>query len=152
MLMLRSFFSGRLSRSVLIFQGTGQGRILATFMYKVYINSLLNELSEHNSASGMKLSAPSFADDISLLVLYPTFLQHFMNIAYEYSLEWRYEFNNIKSGTVTCGESNPSHFADMQERSWTLGVENLDELYKYKNLGVYKSYCGSFNASIDENI
>ena len=104
-------------------------------MYKVYINSLLNEVSEHNFAiciSSMKLSAPSFADDISLLVLYPTFLQHLMNIAYEYSLKWRYEFNNIKSGMVTYGESKPSHFANMQERSWTLGVENVDELYEYK--------------------
>ena len=43
------------------------------------------------------------------------------------------QFNNIKSGIVTYGESKPSHFADMQERSWTLGVENVDELYKYKN-------------------
>ena len=100
----------------------------------------------------MKLSAPSFADDISLLVLYPTFLQHFMNIAYEYSLKWQYEFNNIKSCIVTYGESKPSHFANMQERSWTLGVENVDELYEYKILGVYKNYCGSFDANIDENI
>ena len=29
-------------------------------------------------------------------------------------------------------------------------VENVDELYEYKNLGVYKNYCGSFNANIDE--
>ena len=43
------------------------------------------------------------------------------------------QFNNIKSGIVTYGESKPSHFADMQERSWTLGIENVDELYKYKN-------------------
>ena len=81
-------------------------------MYKVYINSLLNEVSEHNfaiSISSMKLSAPSFADDNSLLVLYPTFLHHLMNIAYEYSLKWQYEFNNIKSGIVTYGESKPSH-------------------------------------------
>ena len=72
--MLRFFFSGHLSRSFSISQGTGQARILAPFMYKVYINSLLNEVSEHNFAiciSSMKLSAPSFADDISLLVLYP---------------------------------------------------------------------------------
>ena len=75
-----------------------------------------------------------------------------MNIAYEYSLKWRYEFNNIKSGKVTYCESKPSHFANMQERSWTLGVENVDELYEYKNLGVYKNYCGSFVANIDENI
>ena len=75
-----------------------------------------------------------------------------MNIDYKYSLKRRYEFNNIKSGTVTYGESKPSHFADMQERSWTLDVENVDELYEYKNLGVYENYCGSFNANIDENI
>ena len=107
------------------------------------INSLLNELPEHNfeiCISSMKLSAPSFADGISLLVLYPTFLQHFMNIAHEYSLKWRYEFNNIKSGIVTYGESEPSHFANMQERSWTLGVENVDELYEYKNSGIYKAH------------
>ena len=63
--------SGHLSRSFSISQGTGQGRILAPFMNKVYINSLLNEVSEHKFAiciSSMKLSAPSFADDISLLV------------------------------------------------------------------------------------
>ena len=40
----------------------------------------------------------------------------------------------------------------MQERSWTLGVENVDELYEYKNLGVYTNYCGSFVANVDENI
>ena len=33
-----------------------------------------------------------------------------------------------------------------------LGVENVDELYEYKNLGVYKNYCGSLVANIDENI
>ena len=40
----------------------------------------------------------------------------------------------------------------MQERSWTLGIETVDELYEDKSLGVYKNYCGSFNANIDENI
>ena len=77
-------FFGHLSHSFSISQGTRQGRILAPFMFKVYINSLLNEVSEQNFAiciSSMKLLAPSFADDISLLVLYPTFLQHLMNIA-----------------------------------------------------------------------
>ena len=52
----------------------GKGEFF-TFYVKVYKNSLLIELSEHNfviCVSGMKLSATSFADDISLLVLYPT--------------------------------------------------------------------------------
>ena len=40
-------YSSALSRKFDISQGTGQGRILAPFMYKVYINSLLNELTSH---------------------------------------------------------------------------------------------------------
>ena len=38
-------YSGELSREFDISQGTGQGRIFAPFMYKVYINSLLQKLS-----------------------------------------------------------------------------------------------------------
>ena len=34
-------YSGSLSRQFSVSQGTGQGRILAPFMYKVYINALL---------------------------------------------------------------------------------------------------------------
>ena len=74
--MLRFFFWSSIA-FVLNFSGYWEGKNSCTF----YINSLLNELSEHNFViciSGMKLSAPSFADDISLLVLYPTFLQHFI--------------------------------------------------------------------------
>ena len=44
-------FAGELSREFDILQGTGQGRILAPFMYKVYINSLLNTLAEHSHAN-----------------------------------------------------------------------------------------------------
>ena len=44
-------YSGSLSRSFDVSQGTGQGRILATFMYKVDINSLLHVLSYNNYAT-----------------------------------------------------------------------------------------------------
>ena len=40
-------YSGSLSRSFDVSQSTGQGRILAPFMYKVYINSLLHVLTDH---------------------------------------------------------------------------------------------------------
>ena len=40
-------YAGSLSREIYISQGTGQGRILAPFMYKVYINSFLEALSDH---------------------------------------------------------------------------------------------------------
>ena len=124
----RVLCSGSLSRMFGISQGTGQERILAPLMYKVYINSLLNVLSNHCYAifiSGLSLSCPSFADDISLITLHASFLQSLMTKCFRYSLQWRYEFNRTKSGVVTFGESKPSHLAAMQNRSWVLGDDNV---------------------------
>ena len=53
-------YAGALSREIDTLQGTGQGRILASFMYKVYINSLLKVLSDHCYAISVnRLSLPS---------------------------------------------------------------------------------------------
>ena len=54
-------YDGTLSRHFEIVQGTGQGRILALFMYKVYINGLLRTLSDHClaiSINTLTLSGP----------------------------------------------------------------------------------------------
>ena len=63
-------YSGSLSRQFKVSQGTGQGRILAPFMYRVYINTLLNTLTIHAYAifiNGLRVSSSSFTADISLL-------------------------------------------------------------------------------------
>ena len=105
-----------------ISQGAGQGRILAPFMYKVYINGLLNALSNHCYAifiNGLSLVSSSFADDvdgISLITLRASFLQSLMTKCLRYSLQWRYEFNHTKSGVVAFGESKPLHLAAAQSR------------------------------------
>ena len=52
------FYEGSLSRKINLSQGTGQGRILAPFMYKVYVNGLLNVLSNHRyaiSTNGLRI-------------------------------------------------------------------------------------------------
>ena len=52
-------YAGALSKEIDILQGTGQGRILAPFMYKVYINSLLKVLTDHCYAISInRLSLP----------------------------------------------------------------------------------------------
>ena len=59
----RVLYSVALSKEFEIAQGTGQGRILAPFMCKVYINSLLKELSDHCfaiSINTLRMPAPSF--------------------------------------------------------------------------------------------
>ena len=147
----RVLYSGSLSRMFGISQGTGQGRILAPFMYKVYINGLLNVLSNHCYAifiSGLSLSCSSFADDISLITLHTSFLQSLMTKCFRYSLQWRYEFNHTKSEVVTFAESKPLHLATMQSRKWVLGEDNVDELYKYKNPGIFKNYLDSFSSNM----
>ena len=55
------FHSGSLSKTFDISQGTGQGRILAPFMYKVYINGLLRTLTQYSCAlsiNSLRLTSP----------------------------------------------------------------------------------------------
>ena len=75
-----------------------------------------------------------------------------MNICYEYSVKWRYEFNHVKSSIVTFGEAKRVHCQSMNKRDWVLGNYSVDELYKYKNLSVVKNNIGSFSSNADENI
>ena len=75
-----------------------------------------------------------------------------MQICCDYSLKWRYEFNHSKSGVVAFGETRLVHCIAMKERKWNLGDDNVNELYKYKNLGVVKNYTGSFSSNVEENI
>ena len=146
---------GSLSRKFDILQGTGQGRVLAPFMYKVYINDLLTELTSHSCApslNNLSLPSPSFADDTSLLSIYPSFQNVFMQICYDYSLKWQSEFNHSKSGVIAFGERRLVHCIAMKERKWILDDDNVNELYEYKNLGVVKNYIGSFSSNVEENI
>ena len=114
-------YAGSLSIEIDISQGTGQGRILPPFMHKVYVNSLLKALSDHCyaiSINNVSLPSPSFTNDISLLALYPSFLETFMNICHKYGIKWRYEFNQTKSGVITFGETKLLHCKSMKEREW----------------------------------
>ena len=146
---------GSLSRKFDILQGAGQGKRLAPFMYKVYISGLLTELTSHSCAlslNNLSLPSPSFADDTLLLLIYPSFLNVFMQICYDHSLKWRYEFNHSKSGVAAFGETRLLHCIPMKERKWILGNDNVNELYEYKNLGVVKNYIGSLSSNVEENI
>ena len=130
-------YSGSLSRKFDVLQGTGQGRILPPFMYKVHINELLNELTQHSCAlslNSISLTSPSFADDITLLSIYRTFLSTFMNMCYKYSIKWCYEFNHLKNGIVTFGETKEVHSEAIKVRNWTLGSESVNRSASCMNI------------------
>ena len=148
-------YNGFLSRDFVISQASGQERILAPFMYKVYINMLLKDLCTPGIGIPLlnyNLSAPTFADDMTPSALYPSCLSALISIAYQYSCEWRYEFNYDKTAVVTFGESLACHSKAVKQRNWHVGPTHTDERDKYTNLGVYKNYCGSFTRNIDESI
>ena len=57
----QDFYEGSLSGKINLSQGTGQGRSLTPFMYKVYVNELLNVLSNHCYAifiNGLRIPSP----------------------------------------------------------------------------------------------
>ena len=146
-------FNGGISRSFsIISQGSGQGRILSPFLYKVYINRLLVELNNINigiSLLNHSLSSPCFADDLTLVSCYPTCLKILIQIAYEYSCKWRYQFNyDRKTAVVVFGETPVSHSVKMKARQWNVGPNSIYELSEYVNLGVFKNYCGSFDKTL----
>ena len=107
------------------------------WMQKVYKNGPLTEINNQSLASvinRLTLSYPSFADDISLLTLYPSFLQTLTDDCYDHSINWRskVDFN---------------HYTRMNEREW-----NADKLYEYKTLGVTKNCISSSISDVNDNI
>ena len=55
------------------------------------------------------LSAPRFADDMTLLACFPSCLNIVIQLAYKYSFDWRYQFNYGKTGVVVFGECAVTH-------------------------------------------
>ena len=148
-------FNGHVSDSFDILQGSGQGRRLAPFLYKVFINQLLRETCHIKLGASLfnyDLSCPSFADDMTLVSCYPSSLNVLMQLAYQYSCNWRYQFSYAKTSVVAFGEFPAEHSKNKQTRNWSLGPDHTDEKDEYVNLGVYKNYCGSFSENVDENI
>ena len=62
------------------------------------------------------------------------------------------EFDHTESGTVTFEEDKRTHCTRMNEREWKLGLQNVDDLYEYKNLEVAKNYIGSAVSDVNGNV
>ena len=88
----------------------------------------------------------------TLSVLHPSFLQALMKVCDNYSLLWRYDSNNSKSGVVVYCEANSVHFNEIKECCWLPCDNTVDKHYKYQNLGLFKNYCGSFSTNFDERL
>ena len=84
----------------------------------------------------LSLPSLSFADDITLLATtYPTFVGTFMDLCYEYTIRWRHEFHNDKSGIVTFGETKRIHYNLLNKVIGCLVTKLLTNVMSTKTLG-----------------
>lgn len=117
-------------------QGVRQGGVLSTFLYLVFINDLLQELEEQSIHIGIYdiiSSNPTLADDISLIALSPNGLQRTLEIAYDYSKRWRFNFDANKSSILRFHPSEPpSDFSFI----WQLGAHSVHLAKTYNHLGI----------------
>ena len=93
-----------------VHQGVGQGKIISTHNYKVYINDLLLLLEASGcglSISANYLGSPTCADDVVLLANTVIDLQTQMDIVYSYSTDERYHIHPDKSKFITFGMKFP---------------------------------------------
>ena len=130
---------GQLSSKFPISQGSGQGRILAPFIYKVYINSLIRKICDLKVGiclTNRFCSAPTFADDMTLLGLHASALSTLIRCAYDYCCKWRYEYHNEKSGIVVFGETPAMHGRMINTRKFFIGSSLTEEAKEYTDLGI----------------
>ena len=62
------YFNGASAQAFPVYQGSGQGRILAPFMYKVYINRLIETVCNSKCSlviDKLRIGSPTFADDMT---------------------------------------------------------------------------------------
>jgi len=87
-------------------QGLHQGAPWSMYNYQVFNNEMIRMLKKSKDSiaiSDINISNPAFADDISIATIYKKSLQRQFNIAFNYSQDWRFEFNAAKSAILIFG-------------------------------------------------
>ena len=135
-------YSGSHSHSFPLLQGVRQGAILSPLLYSVFVDELLDILSE--SGHGVMIGdnycgAPMYADDLALIADSPEDLQAMLDIVSSYAHAWRYTFNAQKSAVLVFGEAPRCRAAARNSRRWTLDGAVIQESNEYHHLGVLRT-------------
>jgi hypothetical protein len=92
-------FGGINSSLYNVSHGVGQGRVLSTFMFLVYIDDLLNEICKSNDGlllGDIHLLSILLADDTVLLSNSLHSLQSLLFIVERYAYNWILHYNQVK--------------------------------------------------------
>ena len=134
-------------------QGVRQGGVLSPFLYCVFVNELLNLLTESGFGvhiDGIFTGAPMYADDLALIAGSPEELQAMLDIVSSYAQQWHYHLNADKSVIMVFGESAKTRKLGRATRRWTLEGLPLREVDEYHHLGILRTVYNSSSARTNE--
>ena len=120
-------WNGQRSEPFTLLQGVCQGGVLSPFLYCIYVDELLDQLSISKigtSISDIYCGAPMYADDLSLVADSQTALQSLLDQV-NYAKKWRYRLNSSKPVIMVFGEAR---VREQCQRVWHLGDEVVAEV------------------------
>ena len=114
-------------------QGVRQGGVLSTDLYKLYINTVLDQIED--SGLGMHIgtiscAAPTCADDVALLASTEQDLQVLINTVENYSKHENYKLQPAKSVVMSTGHQKGPNF------NFTLNEETMSQPETAVHLGI----------------
>ena len=145
-------WDGTHSQCFRVLRGTKQGSILLSSptIFNIFINDLLVELSA--SGVGIKIedklfNSFAYADDINLMCLKTDNLQILINLCYQYSRKWHFNFG---INNTHCMISNKNPF--IKYPSWNLGGHKIKNAETLEILGTMFTSNISCDAHIDKRV
>ncbi|VDH93282.1 Hypothetical predicted protein [Mytilus galloprovincialis] len=133
-------------------EGVRQGGILSPFLYKVYVNNLLEDLKSHSL--GLKIGTnyvgcPTCADDIAFLSNNHQELQCMLSVATHHARQSRVTINPTKTKAVILNKPKKISKSDL---NWTLGNTLVYPSEDTTHLGLIRAELKENNLNIDARI
>ena len=135
--------------------GIHQGGFLSSTKYIAFINPLVDklELSDLCCKVGTIRASPvSYADDLATACISKRKLDCVLEIVYEYSRKWRFDFNAGKSAIMVYGENSRENARNASNRVFKLGQGRIKERDEYDHVGVKACLNLEGNSRVDEKI
>jgi hypothetical protein len=129
--------------------GLRQGCLMSPILFALYINGLAEEIKKANigariiPSKSQRCASLLFADDIALIAEDKASLEKLMEIAFRYSIKWRFSFNYEKCAVVVFNNKAPQEmvFGPCAEECicgfhWRLGTTLIRQENSYRYLGM----------------
>ena len=121
-------------------QGIRQGGVISTWIYNLFINELLEELTESNRGAqiiSLTTGSTTLADDICLAATSPSKMQNLLDTVNRYSNRYRYQMNASKSFSILIpNKENKTEKINNTHFTLQLGQKCISRAKTIKHVGI----------------